>query len=52
MAGVTGQKVPWFPLILLVVGIIFFWVYPQIRGNQPVKVEPYPNLPLEKKAEE
>lgn len=41
MSGLAKKaSIPWLPIILLVVGILFFWVYPAVRG--PVKVTVVP----------
>jgi hypothetical protein len=39
MATDRKNNFPWIPLVILIVGIIAFWVVPAIEGERTVKVE-------------
>jgi hypothetical protein len=36
----TKAPIPWIPLILLVIGIIAFWILPSLNAEVPLKAIP------------
>ncbi|MCA0359783.1 MAG: hypothetical protein LCH41_01885 [Armatimonadetes bacterium] len=39
MATERKNSFPWIPLVILIVGIIAFWVVPALEGEREVTVE-------------